>query len=178
MRYMIESKPTVYDGVQFRSRLEARWATFFSMVRWPWMYEPVDLGEWSPDFIIDGAITLLVEVKPLLDFDNQVGGKVERGVRLWRREHPDKAAEGALLGLGPVKTDEGWPSIGWITEHYSDYDYPGSWGLCLRRALAESESRSPSRRMPQHGRLPGLHYWRLRRRGYRQFWRGFGPGSR
>jgi len=55
MKYEIEAKPTVYNGVQFRSRLEAKWAAFFDELRWRWAYEPVDLGEWSPDFIISGA---------------------------------------------------------------------------------------------------------------------------
>jgi hypothetical protein len=36
--------PTVYKGVQMRSRLEARWAAFFDELGWPWEYEPVDLA--------------------------------------------------------------------------------------------------------------------------------------
>ena len=127
MEYTIEAKPTVYDGVQFRSRLEAHWATFFTMIHWPWIYEPVDLGEWSPDFIIDGAITLLVEVKPLLEFDHEVGAKVDRGTRLWQKEHPGKRVEGVLLGLKPSESDEHWPVIGWMTEYYADYEMAGSW---------------------------------------------------
>jgi hypothetical protein len=31
---------TVYNGVRFRSRLEARWAVFFDAVKTPWQYEP------------------------------------------------------------------------------------------------------------------------------------------
>ena len=102
MNYSIEAKPTVFGGEQFRSRLEARWAAFFTILKWPWAYEPVDLGEWSPDFIIDAATTLLVEVKPILAFHEETGAKVDRGIRLWYAEHPEKQADGLLVGLGPI----------------------------------------------------------------------------
>jgi hypothetical protein len=63
--------PTTYAGVRFRSRLEARWASFFDVVGWPWLYEPHDLGGYIPDFALpvgwDGEERpLLVEVKPAL----------------------------------------------------------------------------------------------------------------
>ncbi len=65
--------PTVYRGVQFRSRLEARWAAFFDLLGWKWEYEPIDLPGWIPDFRLDtrprpvaglGAREFLVEIKP------------------------------------------------------------------------------------------------------------------
>jgi hypothetical protein len=52
VEYTIAAKPTLYRGQQFRSRLEARWAAFFDLLRWEWVYEPFDLGGWSPDFAI------------------------------------------------------------------------------------------------------------------------------
>lgn len=55
----------MYDGVQFRSRLEARWAAFFDLLTWDWLYEPVDLNGWIPDFSIFGHV--LVEVKPCIE---------------------------------------------------------------------------------------------------------------
>lgn len=58
--------PTTYNDVQFRSRLEARWAAFFDLCGWQWEYEPFDLNGWIPDFMLRGAKTnTLVEVKPL-----------------------------------------------------------------------------------------------------------------
>ncbi len=50
MKYTIKAHPTMYSGVRFRSRLEARWAAFFDLVAWPWEYEPLDLVGWVPDF--------------------------------------------------------------------------------------------------------------------------------
>ncbi len=56
--------PTKYNGINFRSRLEARWAAFFDQLKWEWEYEPIDLNGWIPDFIIKGTNNVLVEVKP------------------------------------------------------------------------------------------------------------------
>ena len=42
--------PTKYNGINFRSRLEARWAAFFDQLKWEWEYEPIDLNGWIPDF--------------------------------------------------------------------------------------------------------------------------------
>lgn len=58
--------PTTYAGVNFRSRLEARWAAFFDLLGWSWEYEPIDLAGYIPDFILNFKQPLLVEVKPLL----------------------------------------------------------------------------------------------------------------
>jgi hypothetical protein len=70
----IEAKPTEYRGVQFKSRLEARWAVFFDyyhMVN-EWAYEPTTLSmpekgwNYTPDFKIDYiGHHLLFEVKPV-----------------------------------------------------------------------------------------------------------------
>lgn len=74
MQYTIKAKETVYAGVVFRSRLEAKWAAMFDICGWRWEYEPCDLPGWSPDFFLNITrrrrgggnrhITLLAEVKP------------------------------------------------------------------------------------------------------------------
>jgi hypothetical protein len=74
--YTIKAHPTMYNGVQYRSRLEARWAAFFDLIGWQHEYEPIDLPGWSPDFRVvfpcghsecSGSHSLLVEVKPFFD---------------------------------------------------------------------------------------------------------------
>ncbi len=67
--YGIAAIPTRYAGVDFRSRLEARWAAFFDLCTWSWEYEPVDLKGWTPDFRLNLAQPILVEVKPVLTED-------------------------------------------------------------------------------------------------------------
>lgn len=59
----IESIPTEYAGVLFRSKLEATWARFFDVIGLRWEYEPCQIAGWMPDFLIDGW--WLAEVKPL-----------------------------------------------------------------------------------------------------------------
>lgn len=61
---MIGPIETNYRDCLFRSRLEARWAAFFDVLHWPWVYEPWDGNAYIPDFIVQGARPLVVEVKP------------------------------------------------------------------------------------------------------------------
>lgn len=64
----IEATPTIYKGVRFRSRLEARWAVFWDELGVKWEYEPQtfkfpDGKQYTPDFwIVD--LALWVEIKP------------------------------------------------------------------------------------------------------------------
>jgi hypothetical protein len=45
---------TTYKSYDFRSRLEARWAVMFDLLKWKWEYEPTDFNGWIPDFAIYG----------------------------------------------------------------------------------------------------------------------------
>lgn len=66
MIYTIKAIPTIYNHVQFRSRLEARWDAFFDLAGIEWDYEPFDLDGWAPDFLLRTAVGhVLVEVKPV-----------------------------------------------------------------------------------------------------------------
>lgn len=57
--------PTLYGGIRFRSRLEARWSFMFDRLGWRWEYEPVDLKGYIPDFVLQfPAGPMLVEIKP------------------------------------------------------------------------------------------------------------------
>lgn len=66
--------PTLYKGIQFRSRLEAKWAAFFDLIQVAWSYEPVDFHGWIPDFRINDA---LLDVKPWREFDRTIQEKIE-----------------------------------------------------------------------------------------------------
>lgn len=62
--------PTLYNGIQFRSKLEAQWAAFFDLVGWKYTYEPYEINGRLPDFIIycqspaHRMKQCIVEVKP------------------------------------------------------------------------------------------------------------------
>lgn len=69
---MVHAIPTIYKDIQFRSRLEARWAKFFDEFGMVWDYEPhtfrIDLGDgcyeqYTPDFLIYGGVWHYVEVR-------------------------------------------------------------------------------------------------------------------
>lgn len=65
---------TTYNGALFRSRLEARWAAMFDLLKWSWVYEPFDGDYYIPDFLIEGTSPFLVEVRPcvtLKDYEAQ-----------------------------------------------------------------------------------------------------------
>jgi hypothetical protein len=70
--------PTKYKGIEFRSRLEAKWASFFDLMNWQWQYEPCDFNGWIPDFAIYGSEkTIYVEVKPTIVFLPDIANKID-----------------------------------------------------------------------------------------------------
>lgn len=87
--------PTLYRGMRFRSRLEAKWAVFFDRLGWRWTYEPFDLRGYIPDFVLHMHKPLLVEVKPDIDAASL-------------RTHVDKidasgwADEALVVGVRPI----------------------------------------------------------------------------
>lgn len=57
--------PTTYKNIQFRSRLEARTAAFLDLVGLTWDFEPIDLRNTIPDFVVDlPAGPTIIECKP------------------------------------------------------------------------------------------------------------------
>jgi hypothetical protein len=71
------ARPTVYEGIHMRSRMEARVAAYLDGLGWPWEYEPRAYAsggiQYLPDFEVrpwDGGPTMYLEVKgahPTLD---------------------------------------------------------------------------------------------------------------
>lgn len=64
----MKAKPIVYEGIHFRSKLEARWYIFMKKLGWRIEYEPEikGLNGWLPDFLIIGEKhKTLVDVKPI-----------------------------------------------------------------------------------------------------------------
>lgn len=116
--------PTLYAGVQFRSRLEAKWAAFFDVVGWQWEYEPEGFPGWIPDFaLFCRQAILLVEVKPTMEFPAETILELSRLAN---------GREIAILGQSPFRYDTpSGPYIGWLRdpEAWSGRhpDYPG-WG--------------------------------------------------
>ena len=74
---------SMFGGIQYRSRLEARWAAFMHNIGWEHTYEPIDGDGYIPDFLVHGANPFFVEVKPAATKREFVveQEKVEKGVR-------------------------------------------------------------------------------------------------
>src|SRR3954469_17021749 len=127
--------PTKYGGVQFQSRLEARWAAMFDRLHWEWEYEPLDFRRYIPDFVVFfPAGPVLVEVKPgltVIELIRGAAGKID-GCE-WKSENIDDAlivgavwsprgsfdASAGALRQNPTWNqpggDSGWGEGAWIT---------------------------------------------------------------
>lgn len=106
--------PTTYNGIRFRSRLEARWAITFDRLQWPWAYEPIDCDGWIPDFIIRWHKPLAVEIKPAFTLDEMQPHTNRIDKSSWEHEAIILGAV-AYLNVDNLMTTE--PIIGLHRDH-------------------------------------------------------------
>lgn len=91
----IPARPTLYKGIQMRSRLEADFAAYLDGRGEQWKYEPDCFastdGQWLPDFRVDDSLDsgapLYIELKPhgLLDEWRKAGERYTRINSLMRK---------------------------------------------------------------------------------------------
>jgi hypothetical protein len=122
---------TEYAGTVFRSRLEARWAAMFDLLKWRWEYEPLDLAGYIPDFMLAlPRAPLLVEVKPAISFDEL--RDAERKIRMggWRRDY-------LVVGAGPFEgvSDPQTLTLGLLCYWESPSAPAGEWGPADRAEM-------------------------------------------
>ncbi len=136
---------TIYKGYKFRSKLEAQWAAMFDLLEWPWVYEPLDLDGYIPDFVLNfPKHPLLVEVKPEFQLEGMEKHreKIERsgwtseyvivGVSPLMLEEYWSPVLGLLCEYGYLEDEYFWPSAGVFfkcgkCKHYSVHHAEGSW---------------------------------------------------
>lgn len=76
MTLTIPARPTTYNGIPMRSRMEARVAAFLDFLGYRWTYEPrayaSTAGQYLPDFVIQqpGYRPVFVEVKGSISDDD------------------------------------------------------------------------------------------------------------
>lgn len=118
IEYTISAKPTKYRGIEFRSRLEARWAAFFDLCGWDWEYEPIDFDGWFPDFAIFGKkFPIYVEVKPVTEMPIDVCNRIANSII----NHNCFDFECLVVGQKPIIESEDWSAnvyLGWMYERY------------------------------------------------------------
>ena len=82
---MIKPIQTLYAGILFRSRLEARWAMYFDLLGYEWDYElegfSTKFGGYLPDFYLP-KLGIFVEIKPYMQNDERWGSLVSGGIKL------------------------------------------------------------------------------------------------
>ena len=106
---------TVYNGIEYRSRLEARWAAFMQNIGWDIVYEPFDGDGYIPDFLVQGDRPLLVEVKPAVtatEYQSAVP-KAEKGLQ--KHWSHDILIVGASPFPGNMGNSNG-ETAGWLGE--------------------------------------------------------------
>lgn len=115
---------TTYKNRKYRSRLEARWATFFDLCGWKYEYEPIDCQGWIPDFALYGKASAeksrstgitYVEVKPVVTFPQEVADKIDRS---------DCQEEALIVGQTiPLQIDCSYEQnlgVGWLREQMAE----------------------------------------------------------
>ena len=73
---MIKAIPTMYNGIQCRSILEAKWSCFFDLCGWKYQYEPTNFNGWIPDFVLYDKNEVYVEIKPITKHCERTMGKM------------------------------------------------------------------------------------------------------
>ncbi|MBR8426219.1 hypothetical protein [Burkholderia cenocepacia] len=101
-----------YDGLEFRTRLVARWAAFFDLAQWTWHTNAAPIGDWTPDFLVSFPCghsecrdehRLLVSVLPVDNIDS-VAGHPALQHRYSVEDHTgrSRADAGAIFGASPL----------------------------------------------------------------------------
>ena len=125
---LVSAIATKFNGIEYRSRLEARWAAFMHNIGWEHTYEPFDGNGYIPDFIVHGSASLFIEVKPAVDqreFEAEVP-KVDRGLSDYFRDALIVGATPFIKGrFGNAAHD----AAGWLGEaqEANDGSFTRSW---------------------------------------------------
>lgn len=112
-QYSTSGITTIYNGVKFRSILEAKWARFFDLVGWEYEYEPFELNGWIPDFLIIGKgkhNNVFCEVKPITTFNETYATQFQKAL-----EFDNVFKHNDLLMLGCTLPSQGkYAHLGWM----------------------------------------------------------------
>ena len=103
-----------YNGMEFKTALEARWAAFFDLAGWTWQGNPKAIKDWRPDFVVRfpcshsecrGSHTILIAVLPVSDLSSVRGHPCFAHMYIVKDDNGNWVADaGALFGNGPTVT--------------------------------------------------------------------------
>jgi hypothetical protein len=169
---IVKGIPTRYRSTQFRSRLEARWAAFFDIVLWDWIYEPVDVRGYIPDFLIQGNRPMFIEVGPCITESDYIDKSEKADKEAAHLQH-----DFLVVGVTPLpsrdrgETLTGYPIAGLMGEYIPLevtlngsgggmlYEWKaGGWHRCVKcRAVAVHHSTNDYTSRPC-GHYDGDHF--------------------
>jgi hypothetical protein len=172
--HKIGAIPTLYRGIQMRSRLEAKYAILFDLLGLKWAYEAIDLNGAIPDFIVEVELfsrpqvsgPTLIEIRPLLtapeyrETINKIarsgwqGSAMVLGATV--REHDTPWGKEWSLGYGtavvsPKDAEPGaynWFPVGWCASGEAAGKFAWGGNFDITRMWADATNRSrwmPSR---------------------------------
>ena len=133
--------PTTHRGTNFRSRLEARWAAFFDLVGWSWVYEPFDADGWIPDFqITDRPRNKTVSSELIEGYSGPKPFLVEVGPCATEEDYTEKAAKPrhaatdlpvVIVGTSPISPlGDGWQEALGLQVNGGEWPAPALVGIC------------------------------------------------
>lgn len=116
---------TKYDGIEYRSRLEARWASFMGRIGWEFTYEPLDGDGYIPDFIVHGDRPLFIEVKPAMTHKDyfEPCEKIEKGLSEFEQD-------ALIVGLQPFIGPSGpwgYEGVGLLGQYHRSGNQEDVW---------------------------------------------------
>ena len=105
----MKSKETVYSGVIYRSRLEAKWAIFFDVIGIKFQYEPRQFntrdGLYLPDFFLP-ELSVWVEIKP-----GTIHGPEPEEIRKMEDVAKNSGQLGIIFRGFPKRGDQSMPCV-------------------------------------------------------------------
>jgi len=114
--------PVIYEGIQFRSKLEARWYIFMKSMGWDVEYEPeVNCNWYIPDFKIKGRLfDIYIEVKPIENWDDWFGKNYEQFREKVQKSELVNFYEHSILRYLEFRKSIGWCGDG-ISYHLDEF---------------------------------------------------------
>ena len=104
----------IYQGLEFKTRLEAKWAAFFDLAEWSWWVNPIAIGDWRPDFKVKfkcehsecgGDHTLLASILPVTCLNGFTDHPCRSHNYIVKNEQGEWQADGgAAFGINPSVT--------------------------------------------------------------------------
>ena len=149
--------PTSWNGITYRSRLEAKWAILMHRIGWRAEYEAIDGSYYIPDFIIQGANPIGLEIKDEI---------------MWQKlhDHADKVDGGMsqhwsgvllIVGVTNLLGDPRDQCVGIVrnTSNLRSIWMPSQWTRCrVCRGIAIYDSQSERLAPCGHRAEGGLIY--------------------